>query len=327
VTADPTVSLARRALAGDEVAVEALKRTAAAALHALYRAARAARPTVGLEESELAARAVVVAAREIVKAADRGGEAPAIAERVAALVPGDLALVAGFLAGDPGASRILADEVLGEEPPGLLRRLAREVASDPAEVEAVAVAVGDELIAGGLDRYHGTGSLRSWLRAVIRTRRIDRARSPAARERSLDGPGGPGEPAARPEPAALEALATAEARDQLLAVFPDAVRSLPAPERALLEAYHGRGETLEAIALRHGTRHASTILRRLDRAVYPALRAALETLLRLRFGVREPVLDGDVREAVARSTTVPELLGKSSVARPSGEMKRGGDGA
>lgn len=128
--------------------------------------------------------------------------------------------------------------------------------------------------------FHGRSSLKTWLRAVLAQRHIDRIRAGKKFE-SLDDQSADGEARRIPEPATLEVPADPR-REHYLQRFREvlatALASLDERDRTRLQLYYAEDRTLAEIGRALGE-HESSVSRNLDR-VRKELRGTVEGLLR-----------------------------------------------
>ena len=130
--------------------------------------------------------------------------------------------------------------------------------------------------------FHGRSSLKTWLRAVLAQRHIDRIRS-GRKFDSLDEQPRDGESRRVPEPATMVEAADPR-RQEYLQRFREALgaalRALDPRDRLRLELYYVEERTLAQIGREIGE-HESSVSRNLER-VRKELRATVEGLLRTR---------------------------------------------
>jgi len=128
--------------------------------------------------------------------------------------------------------------------------------------------------------FHGRSSLKTWLRAVLAQRHIDRIRAGKKFE-SLDDQPADGESRRIPEPATLEVPADPRCEHYLQRfreVLATALASLEERDRTRLQLYYADDRTLAEIGRAIGE-HESSVSRNLDR-VRKELRSTVEGLLR-----------------------------------------------
>jgi RNA polymerase sigma-70 factor len=164
----------------------------------------------------------------------------------------------------------------------------RCAASDPSAIELADSLLTDLYGLSGqssanrsLFRYfHGRSSLKTWLRAVLAQRHVDRIRA-GKRFAPLDEQPSDGEPRRQREPVTVEPPADPR-REHYLQLFREALRSalasLDARDRTRLQLYYAEDRTLAEIGRAIGE-HESSVSRHLER-VRKELRATVEGWLR-----------------------------------------------
>lgn len=212
---------------------------------ALYDAGRAAHPDLALERAAFAGALARRAAAGI--------------EVVGGAIPGDLYLAVACELGDATALATLERTHLAE-----LARLLRRVERDRAVVDEVVqrvrvrVLVGDGEAPPRIATYGGRGSLLGWLKVVGTRLHANLHRDARRRPDRADGDDADVEPpAVLPEPDQLLLGGLAPIVSQAIR---QALRALPARERALLRLVYVSGATLDRVGVMYGV-HKATVSR------------------------------------------------------------------
>lgn len=193
----------------------------------------------------------------------------------------DLYLAAACVAGDPAALAAF-DRSFGEE----LTRIARRFEHAGATADELVQSIRTRLVVGDADRppklteYAGFGFLENWVRVAATRAFIDGARAEKSRRRRETDAGGLDRGATDD----LEVAFLKQAyRAHFRAAFAQAVRALPAQDRALLRQHTVERRSIDELGALHGI-HRATAARRLDAArttLLRSTRAALQARLAL----------------------------------------------
>lgn len=270
----------------EPAAADEVGRRLSRAIGAAFSEARATHGDLGVAESAFAERVRSTAAR--LGALGESGPADAVVESLAC---SDLYLATACAAGSEKAwRRLLALHAgaLGRTPDGPPRGPEETAESVLAELFLPSGPRDAPLIAS----YDGSGSLRSWLRIVVASRRARKHRGLSAATRSED----PERFTERPQAAAPrpeDAAATRENASIVRPAIDAAFRSLEPCDRLLLRLVYQDRKRQRDVARVLGMTE-STVCRRLQRA-YDRFRTTLLGRLRPRF----PSLGDDWLESIA----------------------------
>jgi RNA polymerase sigma-70 factor (ECF subfamily) len=229
------------------------KAAALGAWDSLLSTARAAWPTVTLDEDKLAT---------FIGERLSGTE---LAAALAAAPAADLVLAAACVAQEPTAHAAF-DQVLGEvEAAGVAVGASRDQIDEVKQVLRMQLLVAKDGKPAGLSGYRGKGPLRGWVR-ITATRELIRHKKKASRAISLDTTGGrtlEGMLTTGGDPA-LEAL-KGEYRNEFAIALREAIELLGAEDRTLLRQSIVDDLSIDAIGVAYGV-HRATAARWLNRA-------------------------------------------------------------
>jgi len=259
---------------------DAMTPAAVDALVAALATARAASPTLDVEDAELV---------PFVVERLRDGD---LVEAIAAAPVGDLVLACGCARSRPAALAAF-EGVLGEvDLAGRTARAAADLVDEVKQRLRTSLLVGDGDRAPGIVGYGGRGSLRGWIR-VMATRELIRLETASRRATPL-------EDAVLDEPVADPALEQLKARyrGELGLAIKDAIARLPADDRTLLRHHLIDRLTIDQLGARYGV-HRATAARWLARA-RAALVAATETELAVRLRLAPEEVTSVIRLVASR---------------------------
>jgi len=229
------------------------KAAALGAWDALLATARAALPSVTLDEDKLAS---------FIGERLSGTE---LAAALSAAPAADLVLAAACVAQEPTA-HVAFDHVLGEvEAAGAAVGASRDQIDEVKQVLRMQLLVEKDGKPAGLSGYRGKGPLRGWVR-ITATRELIRHKKKASRNVSIDRSGGrtlEGMLTTGGDPA-LEALKV-EYRNEFAIALREAIELLGAEDRTLLRQSIVDDLSIDAIGVAYGV-HRATAARWLNRA-------------------------------------------------------------